>query len=446
MDTIAAIATATGLGGVGIVRISGQNAAKIGENIVKKLPKPRVAEYVPFLDGAGETIDMGLVLYFVAPNSFTGEDIVELQGHGGRIVLDRIIQRAIELGARLAKPGEFAERAFLNDKMDLAQAEAIADLIEAGSEQAAKSAIQSMQGVFSNKIHALVKAVITVRMYVESAIDFPEEEIDFLSDGKILQQIDAILQDFAVIMQEAKQGVLLRDGMRVVLVGQPNTGKSSLLNALAGQDSAIVTEIAGTTRDVLKVEIHIDGLPLHIIDTAGLRESVDKVEQEGIRRAWLEIDQADRILVMVDDREGIAAEDKKILNKLPEQLPITVIHNKIDLTAQAPEIVVEKGQTHIKLSAKKNYGLDILRSHLQQTMGFEKTNESTFLARRRHLDALDRAYGFVQHSQQQLVEIKAGELVAEDLRLAQQALSEITGQFTSDDLLGEIFSSFCIGK
>ena len=446
MDTIAAIATATGLGGVGIVRISGQNAAKIGENIVKSLPKPRIAEYMSFLDAEGETIDMGIALYFVAPHSFTGEDIVELQGHGGRVVLDRLLQRAIELGARLANPGEFAERAFLNDKMDLTQAEAIADLIEAGSEQAARSAIQSMQGVFSNKIHALVKAVITVRMYVESAIDFPEEEIDFLSDGKILQQIDAILQDFASIMQEAKQGVLLRDGMRVVLVGQPNTGKSSLLNALAGRDSAIVTEIAGTTRDVLKEEIHIDGLPLHIIDTAGLRDSVDQVEQEGIRRAWLEIEQADRILVLVDDREGITVEDNKILQQLPEQLPITVIHNKIDLTAQAPEIIDEKGQTHIKLSAKKDYGLELLRSHLQKTMGFEKTNESTFLARRRHLDALDRAFSFALHSRQQLVDTKAGELVAEDLRLAQQALSEITGEFTSDDLLGEIFSSFCIGK
>lgn len=446
LDTIAAIATATGLGGVGIVRISGTNAAKIGDNMVKVLPKPRYAEYMSFIDGNDETIDMGLALYFVAPNSFTGEDIVELQGHGGRIVLDRLLQRAIELGARLANPGEFAERAFLNDKMDLTQAEAIADLIEAGSEQAARSAIQSMQGVFSKKIHALVEAVIMVRMYVESAIDFPEEEIDFLSDGKILQQIEAILHAFVTIMQEAKQGVLLRDGMRVVLVGQPNTGKSSLLNALAGRDSAIVTEIAGTTRDVLKEEIHIDGLPLHIIDTAGLRESVDMVEQEGIRRAWLEIEQADRILVLVDDRAGITVQDENILKQLPAQLAITVIHNKIDLTAQAPEIVVEKGQTHIKLSAKKDYGLDILRRHLQQTMGFEKTNESTFLARRRHLDALNRAFSFVEHSQQQLVETKAGELVAEDLRLAQQALSEITGQFTSDDLLGEIFSSFCIGK
>ena len=446
MDTIAAIATATGLGGVGIVRISGLNAGKIGEKIVKTLPKPRYAEYLPFVDKTGETIDMGLAIYFVGPNSFTGEDIVELQGHGGRIVLDRLLQRAIELGARLANPGEFAERAFLNDKLDLTQAEAIADLIEAGSEQAARSAIQSMQGVFSKKIHALVEAVITVRMYVESAIDFPEEEIDFLSDGKILQQIEDIMQNFAAIIQEAKQGVLLRDGMRVVLVGQPNTGKSSLLNALAGRDSAIVTEIAGTTRDVLKEEIQIDGLPLHIIDTAGLRESTDKVEQEGIRRAWLEIEQADRILVLVDDREGITRSDTDILQKLPVQLPITVIHNKIDLTAQSPELIVEKGQTHIKLSAKKDYGLDILRSHLQQTMGYEKTNESTFLARRRHLDALDRALAYVEHSKQQLVDVKAGELVAEDLRLAQHALSEITGQFTSDDLLGEIFSSFCIGK
>lgn len=446
MDTIAAIATATGLGGVGIVRISGKDAAKIGEMIVKILPKPRSVEYMPFLDSMGETIDMGLAIFFEGPNSFTGEDIVELQGHGGRVVLDRLLQRAIELGARVANPGEFAERAFLNDKMDLTQAEAIADLIEAGSEQAARSAIQSLQGVFSKKIHALVKDVITVRMYVESAIDFPEEEIDFLSDGKILQQIEAILVAFVTIMQEAKQGVLLRDGMRVVLVGQPNTGKSSLLNTLAGRESAIVTEIAGTTRDVLKEEIHIDGLPLHIIDTAGLRESADKVEQEGIRRAWLEIEQADRILVLIDDREGITPSDTKILQQLPEQLPITVIHNKIDLTAQSPEIKVKKGQTHIKLSAKKDYGLDILRGHLQQTMGYEKTNESTFLARRRHLDALERAFSYVEHSKQQLVEAKAGELVAEDLRQAQQALSEITGQFTSDDLLGEIFSSFCIGK
>lgn len=446
MDTIAAIATATGLGGVGIVRISGLNAAKIGEKMVETLPKPRYVEYLPFLDKSGETIDMGLVIYFVGPNSFTGEDTVELQGHGGRIVLDRLLQRAIELGARLANPGEFAERAFLNDKMDLTQAEAIADLIEAGSEQAARSAIKSMQGVFSTKIHTLVDAVIRVRMYVESAIDFPEEEIDFLSDGKILLQIEDIMLNFASIMQEAKQGVLLRDGMRVVLVGQPNTGKSSLLNALAGRDSAIVTEIAGTTRDVLKEEIQIDGLPLHIIDTAGLRESTDKVEQEGIRRAWLEVEQADRVLVLVDDREGITKGDTKILQKLPEKLPITVIHNKIDLTGQSPELIVEKGQTHIKLSAKKDYGLDMLRSHLQQTMGYEKTNESTFLARRRHLDALDRAFAYVQHSKQQLVNVKAGELVAEDLRLAQQALSEITGQFTSDDLLGEIFSSFCIGK
>lgn len=449
-DTIAAIATATGLGGVGIVRISGKHAAKIGKNMVKMLPKPRVAEYTAFLGNRGETLDMGLVLYFKAPNSFTGEDVVEFQGHGGRVVLDRILARAIELGARLAQPGEFAERAFLNDKMDLTQAEAIADLIEAGSEQAARSAIQSLQGAFSTKIHALVQAVIEVRMYVESAIDFPEEEIDFLSDGKILQQLDAILQDFDAIMQEARQGVLLRDGMRVVLVGQPNTGKSSLLNALAGRDSAIVTDIAGTTRDVLKEEINLDGLPLHIIDTAGLRESVDQVEQEGIRRAWLEIEQADRILVLVDDRHGISEADKAILKKLPENLPITVIHNKIDLTGQKAELFSEtvenSAQVQIKLSAAKGDGLDLLKDHLEQTMGYEKTNESSFLARRRHIDALQRAQEKTKLAKQQLVQTKAGELVAEDLRQAQQALSEITGEFSSDDLLGEIFSSFCIGK
>ncbi len=445
-DTIAAIATATGLGGVGIVRISGKNAAKIGEKLLKSIPKPRLADYGPFLGENGETIDMGLALYFVAPNSFTGEDVLELQGHGGKVVLDRLLKRTLALGARLAHPGEFAERAFLNNKMDLTQAEAIADLIEAGSEQAARSAIQSLQGVFSSKIHALVDAVIRVRMYVESAIDFPEEEIDFLSDGKILQQIEAILQNFADIMQEAQQGVLLRDGMRVVLVGQPNTGKSSLLNALAGRDSAIVTEIAGTTRDVLKEEINIDGLPLHIIDTAGLRESADTVEKEGIRRAWLEIEQADRILVLVDDRAGITEADKNILQQLPERLPITVIHNKIDLSAQQPEITAKDNQQHIKLSAKTLQGLDILRDHLQQSMGFEKTGESPFLARRRHLDALERAHHYVQQSKAQLVDVKAGELAAEDLRLAQQALSEITGEYSSDDLLGEIFSSFCIGK
>jgi len=445
-DTIAAIATATGLGGVGIVRISGKNASKIGKKLLKSIPKPRFADYGPFLDANGETIDMGLALYFVEPNSFTGEDVLELQGHGGKVVLDRLLKRTLALGARLANPGEFAERAFLNDKMDLTQAEAIADLIEAGSEQAARSAIQSLQGVFSDKIHSLVDAVIRVRMFVESAIDFPEEEIDFLSDGKILQQIEAILQNFGAIMQEAQQGVLLRDGMRVVLVGQPNTGKSSLLNALAGRDSAIVTEIAGTTRDVLKEEINIDGLPLHIIDTAGLRESADTVEKEGIRRAWLEIEQADRVLVLVDDRDGITEADKTILQKLPSRLPITVIHNKIDLSAQSAEITTKNNQQHIKLSAKTTEGLAILRDHLQQSMGFEKTSESPFLARRRHLDALERARDYVQQSKRQLVEVQAGELVAEDLRQAQQALSEITGEYSSDDLLGEIFSSFCIGK
>jgi len=445
-DTIVAIATATGLGGVGIIRISGPKAQQIGSAITGKTLQPRIAEYLSFNDSAGTTIDMGIALYFAAPNSFTGEDIYELQGHGGQFVLDGLLSRCLSLGARLARPGEFAERAFLNDKMDLTQAEAIADLIEAGSEQAAKSAIQSLQGAFSSKINILLQSLINARMHVESAIDFPDEEIDFLSDGVILGKIEAILGEIASIMQEAKQGVLLRDGMRVVLVGQPNTGKSSLLNALAGRDSAIVTEIAGTTRDVLKEEINIDGLPLHIIDTAGLRESADKVEQEGIRRAWREIEQANRILLLIDDRTGITAEDKDILQQLPAKLPITVIHNKIDLTENKAQLISENVQTHIKLSAKQGYGLDLLRDHLQQSMGFEKTNESSFLARRRHLEALQQARHFVEQAHQQLVQAEAGELVADDLRVAQQHLSEITGEFTSDDLLGEIFSSFCIGK
>jgi len=445
-DTIAAIATATGLGGVGIIRISGPKAQQIGSAITGKTLQPRTAEYLSFNNSVGTTIDMGIALYFAAPNSFTGEDTYELQGHGGQFVLDGLLSRCLSLGARLARPGEFAERAFLNDKMDLTQAEAIADLIEAGSEQAAKSAIQSLQGVFSSKINLLLQSLINARMHVESAIDFPDEEIDFLSDGIILGKIDAILVEIASIMQEATQGVLLRDGMRIVLVGQPNTGKSSLLNALAGRDSAIVTEIAGTTRDVLKEEINIDGLPLHIIDTAGLRESVDKVEQEGIRRAWREIEQANRILLLIDDRTGITAEDKNILQQLPAKLPITVIHNKIDLTDNKAQQTIENVQTHIKLSAKQGYGLDLLRDHLQQSMGFEKTNESSFLARRRHLEALQQARHFVEQAHQQLVQAEAGELVAEDLRVAQQHLSEITGEFTSDDLLGEIFSSFCIGK
>lgn len=442
-DTIAAIATPPGRGGVGIIRISGPLAKSIAEEVLQKIPQPRFADYLPFLDKNSDTIDSGLALYFVAPNSFTGEDILELQGHGGPVVMDLLLQRVIDLGARIAKPGEFSERAFLNDKVDLAQAEAIADLIEAGSEQAAKSAVRSLQGEFSRWIDESVEALTYLRMYVEAAIDFPEEEIDFLSDGHVTTSLENILAEMDKIFASAQQGVLLRDGMRVVLIGQPNTGKSSLLNALAGRDSAIVTHIAGTTRDVLREEINIDGMPLHVIDTAGLRESDDVVEQEGIKRTWLEIEQADRALLLVDDKTGITDEDEKIRQQLPKSLEVTIVRNKIDLTNTQACITDDN---NIALSAKSGEGIELLREHLKKIMGYTGLTEGVFLARRRHLDALIRAKEHVLNGQAQLKESRAGELLAEDLRQAQNALGEITGHVSSDALLGKIFSSFCIGK
>lgn len=442
IDTIAAIATPPGRGGVGIIRVSGPLAKTISKKILGKIPKPRVADYLPFLNQNNETIDSGIALYFVAPNSFTGEDVLELQGHGGPFVMDLLLQQVINLGARIAKPGEFSERAFLNDKVDLAQAEAIADLIEAGSEQAAKSAVKSLQGEFSRWVDESVEALTHLRMYVEAAIDFPEEEIDFLSDGHVTKSLENILSEMDKIFASAQQGVLLRDGMRVVLIGQPNTGKSSLLNALAGRDSAIVTHIAGTTRDVLREEINIDGMPLHVIDTAGLRESEDMVEQEGMKRTWIEIEQADRALLLVDDKTGITEEDEKIRQQLPKSLGVTIVRNKIDLT----KAVATEKDHEISLSAKSGDGVELLRNHLKKIMGYTGLTEGVFLARRRHLDALIRAKEFVLNGQTQLKESKAGELLAEDLRQAQQALGEITGYVSSDDLLGKIFSSFCIGK
>ena len=441
-DTIAAIATPPGRGGVGIIRVSGPLVKNISKKILGKIPQPRFADYLSFLDQNNETIDSGLALYFVGPNSFTGEDVLELQGHGGPVVMDLLLQQVLDLGARIAKPGEFSERAFLNDKVDLAQAEAIADLIEAGSEQAAKSAVKSLQGEFSRWIDQSVEALTNLRMYVEAAIDFPEEEIDFLSDGHVTSSLENILAEMDKIFASAQQGVLLRDGMRVVLIGQPNTGKSSLLNALAGRDSAIVTHIAGTTRDVLREEINIDGMPLHVIDTAGLRESDDVVEQEGIKRTWLEIEQADRALLLIDDKTGITDEDEKIRQKLPTSLAVTIVRNKIDLTKTSAYIK----ECEIALSAKSGQGVELLRDHLKKIMGYTGLTEGVFLARRRHLDALIRAKEFVLNGQTQLKEAKAGELLAEDLRQAQQALGEITGFVSSDELLGRIFSSFCIGK
>lgn len=390
-------------------------------------------------------IDEGIAIYFPGPNSFTGEDVLELQGHGGPVVMDRLLSVVQQLGVRLARPGEFSERAFLNDKLDLAQAEAIADLIDASSEQAARSALRSLRGEFSARVHELVERLTELRMYVESAIDFPEEEIDFLADGEVQRRLDGIRESLAAVQKAAQQGSLLKEGMTVVLAGLPNAGKSSLLNALAGQESAIVTEIAGTTRDVLREQINLDGMPLHIIDTAGLRESTDAVEQEGIRRAWREIENADRLLLLVDDAKGVTEEEQEILKRLPEGLAMTVVRNKSDLTGNLSGKSDGELGTEIRLSAKTGDGVELLRDYLKQSMGYQGSGEGSFMARRRHLDALERAAQnlFVGD---ELLQQGSGELLAEELRMAQQSLGEITGEVTSDDLLGKIFSSFCVGK
>ena len=450
-DTIAALATPPGRGGVGILRISGRGAKETALAVLGKLPKPRYADYLPFRAADGTTLDQGIALWFPGPNSFTGEDVLELQGHGGPVILDLLLKRVLALpGMRIARPGEFSERAFLNDKLDLAQAEAIADLIDASSEQAARSAINSLQGAFSLRIHQLVEALTHLRIYVEAAIDFPDEEIDFLSDGKIEAQLNGVMADLDSVRAEARQGSLLREGMKVVIAGRPNAGKSSLLNALAGREAAIVTDIAGTTRDVLREHIHIDGMPLHIIDTAGLREASDEVERIGIERAWNEIEQADRVLFMVDGTTTAATEPAEIwpefMARLPSTLPITVVRNKADITGEPLGITEVNGHSLIRLSARTGDGIDLLRDHLKQSMGFTSNMEGGFLARRRHLQALEQAAQHLVQGKDQLVSAYAGELLAEELRLAQQALSEITGEFTSDDLLGRIFSSFCIGK
>lgn len=444
-DTIAALATPPGRGGVGIIRVSGPLARVIAEKILDHRPKPRHAEYLPFRNEQGTILDEGIALFFAGPHSFTGEDVLELQGHGGPVVMDLLLATAIHLGARPARPGEFSERAFLNDKLDLAQAEAIADLIDASSEQAARSALRSLQGEFSNRVHELVEKLIELRMYVESAIDFPEEEVDFLADTEIGDRLSAIIAANSELRSAAKQGQLLREGMTVVLAGQPNAGKSSLLNALAGQETAIVTDIPGTTRDVLREQITIDGMPLHVIDTAGLRESGDAVEQEGIRRAWAEIEKADRVVLVVDDSVGLLDEDHAILEKMPAGLPVTVVHNKIDISRHAAAQEHDEHEERIYLSAKTGEGMERLRKHLEESMGYEGGGEGIFMARRRHLAALAEATTHLDRGQT-LLQQRQGELLAEELRLAQHALSEITGEFSSDDLLGLIFSSFCIGK
>lgn len=445
MDTVAALATPSGQGGVGIVRVSGPHVALVAEKILKTVPPVRVASFLSFYDKNDQAIDQGLAIFFKAPHSFTGEDVLELQGHGGPVVLDLLLSRVLEVeGVRLAKPGEFSERAFLNDKIDLVQAEAIADLISATTTKAARSAMASLQGVFSREIYSLLEKLTHLRMYVEAAIDFPEEEVDFLSDSHIKISLSALNKHFQELIKNASQGALLTEGMTVVIAGRPNAGKSSLLNCLSGRDSAIVTDIPGTTRDVLREHIDLDGLPLHIVDTAGLRNSDDRVEQEGIKRAWREIEKADLVLCLVDSTATEHKDPNEIwpefFEKLPADCKRVLVRNKIDLTGEAPGFY----DNVLHLSLTQHLGIEDLKTYLKALVGF--TTEGTFMARRRHLDALHKAFGFVKIGEEQLARHKAGELLAEDLRQAQLALGEITGEFSSDDLLGKIFSSFCIGK
>jgi len=447
-DTIAAIATPPGKGGVGIIRISGSKSLAIAAALMDRSPQPRRAHFAHFreiIDNEADVIDQGLALFFPGPNSFTGEDVLELQGHGGPVIMDRLLKACLRAGARMARPGEFSERAYLNNKIDLAQAEAIADLIDSASEQAARQAMRSLDGAFSREIDQLVEAVTVLRIYVEAAIDFPEEEIDFISDSRVADDLSAIKQQLQHVSNAAQQGSLLRDGMTVVIAGKPNAGKSSLLNALAGRESAIVTDIAGTTRDILRENILIDGMPLHIIDTAGLRDSDDPVEQEGIRRAWQEIDKADRVLLIVDSHQQRHADIPDTFAEHANAGKLSLIFNKCDLSG---ETVCEDTQGELPtlyLSAKAEQGIDLLRNHLKRCVGFED-GDSPFIARRRHIEALNTAREHLLQGEHQLHHYNAGELLAEELRLAQQSLSEITGAFTSDDLLGRIFSSFCIGK
>ncbi|MHB8742722.1 MAG: tRNA uridine-5-carboxymethylaminomethyl(34) synthesis GTPase MnmE [Sulfuricaulis sp.] len=444
-DTIAAVATPPGCGGIGIVRLSGPATRDIAQTMLGKLPPPRQAVLTSFRDVAGQPIDQGLALFFPAPHSFTGEDVLELHGHGGPVVLDMVLSRTLVLGARLARPGEFSERAFVNGKLDLAQAEALADLITAGSETAARSALRSLAGEFSQRVRALVEGLTSLRLYVEAAIDFPEEEIDFLADERVMRELDTLKDVIARLLESTRQGCLLHDGMTVVLAGPPNAGKSSLLNALAQTDTAIVSPIPGTTRDVLRERIHINGMPLHIVDTAGLRESRDALESEGIRRAREQMERADRVLLVLDDAVS-ADPSTTVVKYLPADIPRTILRNKIDLTGRAPAILNCSDGAEIALSAKTGAGLDILRRHLEECMGYQPAGEGTFIARRRHLDAIRRAQQHLAQGSMRLQATHAGELLAEELRLAQQDLSEITGELTSDDLLGRIFSSFCIGK
>ena len=447
-DTIAAIASAHGRGAIGVIRVSGPKVPQLAVEILGALPAPRCARLTRFLDRDGAALDQGLALYFPAPESHTGEHVLELQGHGGALVLDMLLTRLLELGCRMARPGEFSERAFLNGKMDIAQAEAVADLIDAGTAAAARAAVRTMQGEFSERINELQARITELRTLVEAAIDFPDEELDLVPMSAVQAHLDTMFAAFDAIAAAARQGALLREGLNVVIAGRPNAGKSSLLNKLAGDEIAIVADSPGTTRDVLRQHVHLDGLPLNLIDTAGLRTAADAVEAEGVRRARGELQRADRVLYVLDaaaaDDRG-AADWAADLEQLPPRVPVTLLMNKIDLSGAPPHIDESSAPPRIYLSAKTGAGLPLLRAHLKSSVGFVE-NSGALSARRRHLDALERARRAVEAAAGNLAAMRGFELFAEDLRLAQLALSEITGEVTSDDLLGEIFSSFCIGK
>jgi tRNA modification GTPase len=450
-DTIVAQATAPGRGGIGILRISGPQATHVARAIVGHCPKPRYADYRRFYDDHGDVIDQGIVLFFPQPHSFTGEDVLELQGHGGAAVLDLLLQRVLQLpGLRLAKPGEFSERAFMNHKLDLAQAEAIADLIDASSQQAARAAMRSLQGLFSQQVQLCLDSLIRLRVQVEAAIDFPDEGVDVRADEAIATELVAILSALEQLQASAQQGALLREGLQVVLAGHPNAGKSSLMNALTGDQTAIVTAIPGTTRDVLRRLIQIDGIPLHLVDTAGLHESTDEIECLGIERAWSAIKQADHLLLVIDSTQNTVGDSPflatDLLQQLPTTIPMTVIYNKVDLTQEAVGLSEVQGYPLLRLSAQTGAGLEQLRQHLKTVLGWQNAPEGGFLARRRHLTALEQTLSHLQQGEAQLLTQGANELLAESLRLAQQSLGLITGRFTSEELLGEIFSQFCIGK
>ena len=445
-DTIAAQATPSGKGGIGVIRVSGTHVKTISEGIIGSLPIARIAKFTKFTDGDQVAIDQGLALYFPAPNSFTGEDVLELQGHGGPVVMNLLLTRVIELGARLARPGEFSERAFLNNKMDLSQAEAVADLIESASTQAARSAMRSLSGEFAKRVNDITESLIASRVYIEAAMDFPEEEIDFLKDSRIVEDLECLQGKLSDLLRQAGQGALLREGVNLVFAGRPNAGKSSLMNRLTGKETSIVTDIAGTTRDVIDEHVHMDGIPVRLVDTAGLRDSEDILEKEGVRRAVNEITDADYILVVVDlfaHRNDLASHVSELMASLPDEIKKLVVLSKSDLCDPMEDnLAIE----HITVSAKTGEGINLLKQRLKSGIGYDPGSEGTFMARTRHLHALQQTILSLESGLSGFKVNKAGELLAEELRYCQRSLGEITGEFTSDDLLGKIFSSFCVGK